>query len=55
MKEMGIRSKTKRKFRVTTDSNHRLPVSPNVINRNFKPSGPDKLWLSDISVPQQAV
>jgi putative transposase len=49
MKEMGIRARTKRKFRVTTDSNHKLPVSPNVINRGFKPSGPDKLWLSDIT------
>lgn len=49
MREMGIRAKTKRKFRVTTNSNHKLPVSPNVVNRDFKPSGPDKLWLTDIT------
>ncbi len=49
MREMGTRAKTKHKFRVTTDSNHKLPVSPNVINRDFKPSGPDRLWLSDIT------
>jgi transposase InsO family protein len=49
MKQLGIRSKTKRKFKITTDSKHSNPVSPNVVNRDFKPLGPDMLWLTDIT------
>ncbi|WP_414699016.1 IS3 family transposase [Oligoflexus sp.] len=49
MKELGIRAKTKRKFKVTTDSNHAHPVSPNLVNRDFKAVGPDRLWLTDIT------
>ena len=37
MKKHGIRAKTKRKFRVTTDSKHNLPVAPNLLKRNFSP------------------
>jgi len=47
MKAMGIRAKTNRKFKVTTDSKHSLPVSPNLVNRDFKPSAPDRLWFTD--------
>ena len=49
MKELGISAKTKRKFKVTTDSRHNHPISPNLVNRDFSPSGPDRLWLSDIT------
>ncbi len=49
MKSIGVRAKTKRKFRVTTDSKHSLPVSPNLVNRDFRPTGPDKVWLTDIT------
>jgi putative transposase len=49
MKELGISAKTKRKFKVTTDSRHNHPISPNLVNRDFKPVGPDRLWLSDIT------
>ena len=31
----GIRAKGKRRFKVTTDSNHKLPISPNLLNREF--------------------
>ena len=33
----GIRARGKRKFVVTTDSKHELPVAPNLLARNFKP------------------
>lgn len=45
----GIRPKTARKFRVTTDSGHNHPVSPNVINREFNATRPNQIWLSDIT------
>jgi putative transposase len=49
MKKHGIRAKTKRKFRVTTDSNHNLPVAPNLLERNFSPEKPNQTWASDIT------
>ena len=35
MKMANITAKQKKKFKVTTDSNHSLPVSPNLLRRNF--------------------
>jgi putative transposase len=45
----GIRSKIRRKYRVTTDSRHRYPVSPNLLSRNFTTEAPDKVWVPDIT------
>lgn len=49
MRQHGIRAKTKRKFRVTTDSKHNLPVAPNLLERNFSPERPNQIWASDIT------
>lgn len=49
MKEFGIKAKRRHKFRHTTDSNHKLPVAPNHLNREFSPGEPDKVWASDIT------
>jgi transposase InsO family protein len=49
MRLNGIRSKTARKFRVTTDSKHNLPVAPNRLQRQFTVTRPDAVWLSDIT------
>lgn len=49
MKKHGIRAKTKRKFRVTTDSKHNLPVAPNLLKRNFSPEKPNQTWAADIT------
>ena len=35
MQRHGIRALGKRRFTVTTDSSHELPISPNVLNREF--------------------
>ena len=35
MKLEGLESKTKRKFKATTNSNHDRPVAPNLLNRKF--------------------
>jgi putative transposase len=45
----GIRSKTKRRFRVTTDSKHDLPIAPNIVNRDFTATAPDQVWTTDIT------
>lgn len=41
--------KTKRKFKVTTDSRHNKPISPNLLNRNFDVVSPNKYWVGDIT------
>lgn len=48
-KKLGLRCKQKRKFRVTTDSRHNLPVAPNLLDRNFAVSAPNRAWVSDIT------
>lgn len=49
MRSIGLRAKTKRRFKVTTDSRHKLPVAPNLLERNFTAEAPDKVWVSDIT------
>jgi putative transposase len=49
MREHGIAAKTKRKFRVTTDSNHDRPVAENVLDRRFEPAAADQAWTADIT------
>ena len=46
----GIRCTHKKKFRVTTDSKHALPVAPNVLDRQFAhTSAPNQVWVADIT------
>ena len=49
MRENGIRAKTKKKFKVTTDPDHNSPISPNLLNRNFTAAGINLVWVSDIT------
>jgi len=49
MRQTGLRSKVRRKYRVTTDSKHHFPVAPNLLERNFTTKAPDKAWVSDIT------
>ena len=49
MQQHGIKAKTKRKFVVTTDSRHNLPVAPDLVQRRFNPEAPNRLWSGDIT------
>ena len=49
MRANGIRAKTVKKYRVTTDSSHRFPVAPNRLDRQFTVAGPNLVWASDIT------
>jgi putative transposase len=44
-----IRCTHKKKFRVTTDSKHHLPVAPNLLDRQFAPLAPNRVWVTDIT------
>ena len=49
MRHLGLRAKGKKKFKVTTDSQHNLPVAPNLLNRDFSTTGPNQKWCGDIT------
>ena len=52
MQAEGLRGRKKRRFRVTTNSDHAYPVAPNVLNRKFDVKdvpGPDRVWVADIT------
>jgi transposase InsO family protein len=49
MREAGICAKRKRKYRVTTNSKHNLPVAPNLLARQFTVDRPNAVWVSDIT------
>jgi transposase InsO family protein len=49
MKENGLRARHKRRYKVTTDSKHGLPVAENILARNFAPTAPNQVWTSDIT------
>lgn len=45
----GIVAKTKRRFKVTTQSHHTLPVAENLVRQEFVASASNRLWTSDIT------
>jgi putative transposase len=49
MRQLGVAAKTRRKFRCTTDSNHDRPVAENVVDRQFEPEAPNRVWTADIT------
>ena len=49
MKEAGVLVKRRKKFKVTTDSNHAKPLFDNVLDRDFASDGPDQAYVQDIT------
>ena len=49
MKKVHLRSIVKKKFKVTTDSNHKFTVPENKLDRDFKPGTLAAAWVSDIT------
>jgi putative transposase len=47
-KKLGLRCRQKKKFKATTDSRYKLPVTQNLLEHQFKVHEPDKMWWSDI-------
>ena len=52
MRELGLRSKLSKKFKVTTDSKHNYLVVENVLDRKFIVANPSRVWVSDITYIQ---
>lgn len=49
MQANGIRSKTVKKFKATTNSRHNLPVAENLLNQGFTAERSNRKWVSDIT------
>lgn len=49
MRENGIFARMRRRFRHTTDSKHKLPVAPNLLEQNFTATAPNQAWVGDIT------
>jgi len=49
MRQDGIRAKTVKKWRATTQSQHRFPVAANTIDRQFTVEAPNRVWAGDLT------
>ena len=49
MKNLNLKVKMKRRYKNTTDSNHNLPIAPNILNRDFYASNPNEKYVGDIT------
>jgi transposase InsO family protein len=49
MRLNNLKSKVRKKYRVTTNSNHIHSISDNHLDRNFKPNALNEAWVSDIT------
>jgi putative transposase len=49
MKDLNLKVKMKRRYKNTTNSNHNLPIAPNLLNRDFYASNPDEKYVGDIT------
>jgi putative transposase len=47
--KLGLLCKQKRRFRVTTHSDHGMPVAANLLQQNFIAEKPNQVWVSDIT------
>ncbi len=48
-RKLGIRCKQVKKFRATTDSDHKLPVADNLLEQRFEATTPNQAWVTDIT------
>ena len=49
MRLAGLRSRRRRRYRLTTQSRHRRPMAPNILARHFSATAPNQKWVTDIT------
>ena len=49
MRENDLGARRKKRFRRTTDSNHSLPCADNLLDRQFRVSKPNQVWVGDVT------
>lgn len=48
-KKLGLKCKQVKRFKITTDSRHNLPVADNLLDQKFEATAPNRIWVSDIT------
>jgi len=55
MRQHGLQGRKRRRFRRTTDSRHGHRIAPNLLERDFKASEPNRVWVGDVTyIPVQS-
>jgi putative transposase len=49
LRRQGLVARAGRKFKATTNSNHNLPVAPNLLEQDFSSQRPNEKWVQDIT------
>jgi putative transposase len=49
MKRQNLRAKAAKKFKATSNSEHNLPVAPNLLQQDFRATAPNQKWVGDIT------
>ena len=49
MRQAGIQCKQRRRYRITTQSSHNLPIAGNILNRDFSANRVNQKWVADIT------
>ena len=49
MRRQSLRARAARRFKATTNSNHTLPVAPNLLEQDFTASEANQKWVQDIT------
>lgn len=49
MRDLGLKAKVRRRFKVTTESRHSFPVVANILDRQFDVEKPNRVWTADIT------
>ena len=49
MREQSLIARRKRRFRITTMSDHSLPIARNLLAQDFSASSPNQVWVGDIT------
>lgn len=52
MRQSGLVARQPKRYRVTTNSQHRRPIAPNLVARAFSVTQPNRVWVADITYVQ---
>ena len=47
LQRQGLAARRRRRWKLTTDSNHAEPIAPNLLQRDFTAPAPDRVWVAD--------
>ena len=49
MNSQGIKALKRRTYKATTDSSHSYSIARDHVKRDFNPTGPNQIWVSDLT------